>query len=311
MIVAVVLIGAAAAAIGLRTGSGETTSEVSLTVTRDFGAKTVDNPQTGLTPSRDATVMRLLQADYDVKTRYGGGFVQEIDGLAGGREDRRRVDWFYYVNGVESSVGAAERRVAPGDRIWWDRHQWDAAQRIPAVVGSFPEPFLAGGEGKRIPVKIVCARAMERSCKEVETRLADAGATGLARSTVQLGPGPGVLRVIVGRWADVRADPTARSLERGPSASGVFARFDAAGDRLDLLDQDGKTVRTLGAGGGLIAATTQSDQQPTWLVTGTDDVGVAAAAAALQDDRLANHFALAVDNGSGIPLPTAERGFVP
>jgi hypothetical protein len=311
MIVAVVLIGAAGAAIGLRTGSGKTSSEVSVTVTRDFGAKPVDDPQTGLAPSRDATVMRLLQDGYDVKTRFGGGFVQEIDGLAGGREDARRVDWFYYVNGVESSVGAAERRVAAGDRIWWDRHQWEVAQRIPAVVGSFPEPFLAGAEGRRIPVKVVCAGAVERSCQEVETRLGDAGATGLARSTIQQGPGPGVLRVIVGRWADVRADPTARTLERGPAASGVFARFDATGRQLALLDQDGKTVRTLGSGAGLVAATAQSDQQPTWIVTGTDDVGVAAAAAALQQDRLANRFALAIDSGNGIPLPTAERGFQP
>src|SRR4051794_10706258 len=146
MIVAVLLIGGAAAAIGLRTDSGKTSTKVGLTVTRDFGAKAVDNPKTGLKPSRDATVMRLLQSDFDVTTRYGGGFVQEIDGVAGGRGDGRRVDWFFYVNGIESSAGAAERRVAPGDGIWWDRHQWEAAQRIPAVVGSFPEPFLAGAE---------------------------------------------------------------------------------------------------------------------------------------------------------------------
>jgi hypothetical protein len=78
-----------------------------------------------------------------------------------------------------------------------------------------------------------------------------------------------------------------------------------------LLDQDGKTVRTLGSGAGLVAATAQSDQQPTWIVTGTDDVGVAAAAAALQEDRLTDRFALAIDNGNGIPLPTAERGYQP
>jgi hypothetical protein len=311
LIVAVVLIGAAGAAIGLRSGSGKTSSDVSLTVTRDFGAKPVGEPQTGLRPGQDDTIMRLLQGTYDVKTRFGGGFVQEIDGLAGGREDTRRVDWFFYVNGVESSVGAAERRVAPGDRIWWDRHEWEGAMRVPAVVGSFPEPFLAGEGGKRIPVKVVCVGAVERSCQEVETRLGDAGATGLARSTITQGPGAGVLRVIVGRWADVRADPTARTLERGPAASGVFATFDPSGRKLSLLDQDGRTVTSLGDGAGLVAATAQSDQQPTWLVTGTDDVGVAAAAAALQEDRLQDHFAVAIANGAGIPLPTATRGTLP
>jgi hypothetical protein len=307
----VVLIGAAAAAVGLRTGSGKTATDVSLTVTRDFGAKAVEDPQTGLHPSSDDTIMRLLEQHYDVKTRYGGGFVQEIDGVAGGRENARRVDWFYYVNGVESPVGAATRRVHPGDRIWWDRHEWQAAQRIPAVVGSFPEPFLAGSEGRRIPVKVVCAGSADRSCTEVETRLGDAGATGIARSTIAQGGGPGVLRVIVGRWADVRDDPTARTLEKGPGTSGVFARFDAAGRQLSLLDQDGKTVRTLGAGAGLVAATAQSDEQPTWIVTGTDDVGVDAAAAALQEDRLQDHFALAVSAGHDIPLPTAEPGSGP
>ena len=53
--------------------------------------------------------MRLLQSKYDVKTRYGGGFVQAIDGARGREGDGRRVDWFYYVNGIEAPVGAAER----------------------------------------------------------------------------------------------------------------------------------------------------------------------------------------------------------
>jgi hypothetical protein len=311
LVVVVLMIGAAAAAVGLRTGSGKTTTDVTLTVTRDFGAQPVGDAKTGVKPGQDDTVMRLLQRSYDVKTRYGGGFVQDIDGLSGGREDTRRADWFYYVNGIESSVGAAERAVSPGDRIWWDHHVWGSAMRIPAVVGAFPEPFLAGTGGRRIPVKVVCVGAAERSCEEVETRLGDAGATGLARSTITQGPGAGVLRVVVGTWADVRADPTARTLERGPGASGVFARFDPSGRTLALLDQDGKTVNTLGPGAGLVAATAQSDQQPTWLVTGTDAVGVAAAAAALQEDRLAGHFAIAIAAGAVVPLPTAMRGVQP
>jgi hypothetical protein len=310
LIAAVVLIGAAAAAIGLRTGSGDVGGTVSLVVTREYGAGQVAHADNAHAKSGD-TVMRVLQRDLDVKTRYGGGFVQEIDGIAGGREDGRPVDWFFYVNGVESSVGATQRKVAPGDRIWWDRHVWQAAQRIPAVVGSFPEPFLAGEQGRRIPVKLICLPGVERSCDEVTQRLTDAGATGVARSTVQTGPGPGVLRVIVGRWADVRHDPVARTLERGPAASGVFARPDPTGARLVLLDELGNPVRTLARGAGLVAATAQESQQPTWVVTGTDDVGVDAAAAAMQEDRLKNHFALAISAGHDVALPTAEPGSGP
>jgi hypothetical protein len=44
----------------------------------------------------------------------------------------------------------------------------------------------------------------------------------------------------------------------------------------------------------------------TWLITGTDDVGVAAAAAALTEDQLRHHFALAIEAGRGVPLPLEE-----
>jgi hypothetical protein len=64
-------------------------------------------------------------------------------------------------------------------------------------------------------------------------------------------------------------------------------------------------VRTLGAGDGLVAATRYQGQGPTWIVTGTDEVGVAAAAAALTEDQLDDHFAVALVRGVGIPLPVA------
>jgi hypothetical protein len=311
LLVAVILIGAAGAAIGLRTGSGTVDATVTMTVTRDFGAESVGGAPKGDARKGD-TVMRALQRDYEVKTRYGGGFVQEIEGLSGGRENGRPVDWFYYVNGIEAPQGSAQRRVVPGDRIWWDRHVWQAAQRIPAVVGSFPEPFLAGSGGRRIPVQLLCEGAGQ-SCSEVEERLGDAGVTSVSRSTVPLtgGQGKEVLRVIVGPWSRVRADPVARTIEEGPQSSGVYARFSGDGRRLDLLDELGQDVRTLHAGGGLIAATAQEDQQPTWVITGTDAVGVDAAAAALQPGRLSRHFALAVAAGRDVAVPTAAPGTGP
>ncbi len=294
-------------AAGCGFGAGEETGDVSLTVTRDFGGERLHEGIEEHATEGD-TVMRLLTRNYEVDTRFGGGFVQEIDGVGGGREDGRPVDWFYYVNGIEAPIGAAERRVAAGERVWWDHHAWDAAQRVPAVVGSFPEPFATGLEGKRFPVRLVCAGDDERSCDEVTERLEEAGVKAVSRSVIQQSGGKEILRVLVGPWADIRGDAIARRLERGPAASGVFAQPTSAGDAIELLDAEAKPVSTLRAGGGLVAATSVEAQAPTWIVTGTDDVGVAAAAAALTEERLEQHFALAVDAGSDVPLPVSGPG---
>ena len=117
--------------------------------------------------------------------------------------------------------------------------------------------------------------------------------------------------MLVGPWSQVRHDTAARKLESGPAASGVFARPARSGDRIDLLDARGRSVRTLGSGGGLLAATQIEGQQPTWMVTGVDATGVAAAAAALVEDQLTDHFAIAIEEGRTLPLPVAEPGEEP
>ena len=305
-----VLLGALAlpaSGCGFGAGGRQASDEGSLTVTRDFGQEPLGRRRTAGARESD-TVMRVLQRDFEVKTRYGGNFVEEVDGVAGGREGGRRVDWFYYVNGIEADVGAAAKRVSPGDRIWWDHHDWSAAMRIPAVVGSFPEPFTSGNEGRRLPVRLVCLPGAADACDEVETRMRDAGVQTIGRSVLQQSAGAEVLRLLVGPWRAVRQDTAARKLESGPAASGVFARPARAGDRIDLLDERGRTVRTLGRGGGLLAATRIEGQQPTWVVTGTDTTGVAAAAAALDEDQLRDHFAVAIDEGRTLALPLPSPG---
>jgi hypothetical protein len=288
-------------------GAGESTpAGTELTVSRNFGAEEIGHDTSKKIPGGE-TVMRQLQREFTVETRYGGGFVQEIDGVAGGRRSGRPVDWFYYVNGIEASEGAASRKLEPGDRVWWDHHDWGAAMRIPAVVGSYPEPFLSGPEGKRVPVRVDCATESQRECREVRERLDEAGAKVGGFVPLGTDAGPAVLRLVVGTWADVRDDPAVRRLEQGPKVSGVFARPKTSGSELELLDPRGRLVRKLGPGSGLVAATSFGEQQPTWVVTGTDQVGVAAAAAALVEDRLEDHFAVAIEKGREVPLPTTAE----
>ena len=298
-----VLLALVLALAGCGLGAGESsTAGTELTVSRNFGAEEVGRDTRKTIPGGE-TVMRQLQREFDVETRYGGGFVQEIDGVSGGRRSGRPVDWFYYVNGIEAGEGAASRRLEPGDRVWWDHHDWGAAMRIPAVVGSFPEPFLSGPQGKKTPVRIDCAGDAQRECREVRERLEEAGVQVGGSGPLGVSPGPGLLRLLVGRWVEVRDDPAVRRLEQGPKVSGVFARPAASGKSLELLDPRGRPVRTLHEGAGLVAATQFLDQQPTWVVTGTDQVGVASAAAALVEERLKDHFAVALENGREVPLP--------
>ena len=74
-------------------------------------------------------------------------------------------------------------------------------------------------------------------------------------------------------------------------------------DGFELLDERGEVAQTRTGSVGLVAATRFQDQQPTWIITGTDDAGVAAAAAALRTDVLTNRFAVALIEGKAENLP--------
>jgi uncharacterized protein DUF4430 len=283
-------------------GAGKAPTAVQLLVTRDFGASVL---RVASAPNvhGEETVMSLLTRNASVATRYGGGFVQAIDGVSGGQEGGQPVDWFYYVNGIEAPKGAASTSVHPGDRIWWDRHDWSQTDDVPAVVGSFPQPFLNGIEGKRLPVRVECATVGAVACRSVTDSLR---AEGVPAAISGLGSGVEArhtLRVEVAPFSALGFDPAARAIERGPRASGVYAQFRAHGATLVLLDQSGRAVRTLGAGGGLVAATRMGEDSPVWVVTGTDSSGVTSAAHAFDAATLKDHFALATVARSALALP--------
>jgi hypothetical protein len=98
------------------------------------------------------TVLQALDREADVDTRYGGRFVQAIDGLEGSVAAGR--DWFYFVNGYEADRGAAEYRLRDGDVAWWDFRSWRGRREQPVVVGAFPEPFVHGYGGKTRPAAV-------------------------------------------------------------------------------------------------------------------------------------------------------------
>lgn len=291
-------------------------------MTRDFGARPLLERRVGDVAESD-TVMRVLERSAEISTRYGGGFVQSIDGLEAERRDGRSWDWLYYVDGVEAGVGAAEYELRGGEAIWWDYRDWSAVLRVPAVVGSWPQPFAGGYEGRRHPTVVEC-RGGGEACAVVRARLEGVGA--------EVMPSKGAIRVLVGPWAQLRRDPAAAVIEAGPAASGVYADFvwtasavdrsppdhpispqgsgsggedggSAGAFRLIGLDEGGEPARRFGPGAGLVAATRRGGAPPVWVVTGTSAAGVRAAARLLRAAALGGRFAVATEDGESTPLP--------
>jgi hypothetical protein len=298
--VATALLLAALAAAGCGLGPGAGIGAVELTVTREYGAVPV--LERSIEADESDTVMRVLESNAEIATRYGGGFVHSIEGVAEAQRGGDPYDWFFYVDGVESPVGAADYSLRGGERIWWDYRDWAATNHVPAVVGSWPAPFIDGYGGRRRPVSVECEGG-GGACEAVRAALRREGVK------VAAGSPDGAIRVLVGTWARLRSDSAAALVEAGPGESGVFADFvaRAEGYALEGLDEDGAVAAELGQDSGLVAATSRYNGPPVWVVTGGTGAAVRTAAESLRAARLRDHYAVAIVDGKVTPLPLEGR----
>jgi hypothetical protein len=139
------------AAACLLAGCGEEAAgdgQARLWVTRDRGDEVVMDT----TVPAGISALEALRRKAEVETRYGGRFVQAVNGIEGDLAQQR--DWFWFVNGYEGDRSAADYELHDGDVLWWDHRSWAGEMRQPVVVGAFPEPFLHGFDGKRRPAVV-------------------------------------------------------------------------------------------------------------------------------------------------------------
>jgi hypothetical protein len=189
-------------------GGGREHGKATLWVTRDRGAQVL---YAGSVPA-GLTAMQALERRMKVSTRYGGRFVESIDGISGSASAQR--DWLYFVNGVEAGRGAAEVRLRPGDVEWWDYRSWQGAGiSVPVVVGAFPEPFRHGFDWVKPGARVVGSGAVAHKLQALVGRgpnvivISSAAAPGSAHAARS----GSVVRLVLGTSAAARlaADPHA------------------------------------------------------------------------------------------------------
>ena len=261
--VAAALLLAALAAAGCGLGPGEDVGSVELTVTRDFGAEPLLGKR--VEASESDTVMRVLEGAAKIATRYGGGFVQSIDGLAGG--ERRRPVLRLVLLRRRRRVAGRRRRVRPARRRARSGGTTATGRRrshVPAVVGILARRRSSAATGARRTRSRSSAGAAARPAASPARRSAGPGSSSPPAAR-RGDPGPG--RAL----GAAAPGPGGGQLDGGPAESGVYAEFAprrgraAAGGR---STSPPRTPASFGPGAGLVAATRRYEAPPTWVVTG-------------------------------------------
>ena len=248
--------------------------------------------------------MRVLEGNAEISTRYGGGFVQSIDGV----EEAER-------GGRSLRLVLLRRRGRVADR----RRRLLAAGRradlvgLPRLVGDRPRArrgrFLAGAVRRRLRRQAAPGGGRVRG-RGRGLRGRCAGRWRRPASTLAAGSPDGAIRVLVGPWARLRSDPAAALIEAGPAGKRRLRRL-RAGAAAGYCGRPRRGRRGRRAPSaptpGLVAATRRYEAPPVWVVTGGDAAGVQAAAGLLDAADLRDHYAVASEDGKETPLPVPMR----
>lgn len=285
---------------------------VRVTVTRSFGSEVISDQAVEMRPGDDA--MRTLQKVAEVRTAYGGGFIEAVNGLesryGGGRGTAgEKLDWFFYVNGQMADMGAAAYQVREGDWLIFDYHRWDLSPFTPALSGCFPQPFLRGYGEPPSAVRVLYAAGWEQEARETARLLQEAGAPSCEVAEMSEGWAPtrGTYELVLGTWKELEGVPALAEANRQAEAAGLFAFF--RGGEMVLLDEEGcERARYQGEAGLVTCTGPRLGNGAVLLVSGTDRAGVQAALSLLlEQPGGVPRLALASWNGTALAVP-AEGG---
>lgn len=292
-------------------GDIESPYKLNLIVTKDFGHNKMFSNNVGLV--KDEVGMEVLFRNLDIQTAYGGGFVNTINGLESkftffSGSDRRKEDWFYWVNGILAPIGVAEYKPIDGDTIWWDYHEWATTMFIPAVIGSYPQPFKSGFGGKNPGTVVMYTENFKKDAEILKKSLLDKGVKSIdvvpynATSIEK----PDKYHILIGTWKGlVKDSKRLKDMNWKNKQEGVYVEFKDG--KLNALDNTGKTIKSFNKGGAIYATSAgMGSTVPVWLVTGNNEQGVKDALNILvnKPDSIKSYFGavIAEENITSVPF---------
>ena len=283
---------------------------VKIVVTTDFGKEVMLEQTIEIEP--DTSALEALKRVATVETKYGGNFVDAINGVSSqymGANGSKK-DWLWYVNGVSSNIGANDYVLKDNDIEHWDFRDWSYQQFIPAIIGEFPQPFLNGYHGKVKPTVIVYEEWFQDCAQLLVETLSELGVGELSAVIHNQLPKASQEQynlIVLGR----QDNELILELNNLHKKLGFYTYFN--GGKLVVLNTRGEVVNEYGDGSGLIQATQNpwnpkgvgAGENVVWMISGTDDEGVRKAVQALTSPSadLSHAYAAIVIERSTIKIP--------
>lgn len=218
--------------------------------------------------------LSLTTSYLEVKTSYGGSFVNSINGLESGYigqiGKREKSDWFLYFNGVLAGKGAGDIKVKRGDIVWWDYHDWGSSTFTPAMIGAFPQPFtnevvLAYSPSAQAAAALLATGLGNQGIKKVKLQ-------EVSDAIINKRPCP---VIVLGLREEIMVIPAIRALNSNPQRTGLFCGFTNSG--FQLLNAGMREERIVKGGDYACVEATASgmgDTNPLWLVVAEDERGL-------------------------------------
>lgn len=283
--------------------------KVTVIVTQDFGKQLVLEQEVEI--GTDTNAMAALQMVADVETKYGG-FVNSINGISSeyGGLSHTKKDWFFYINGIASNLGARDYILQNGDVEHWDFRVWSYHQFIPAIIGDYPQPFMSWYQGKTKPTWVVYEEPFSAEAEALVEKMKGYGITEFMTVSCDLLSDESKVNsnlIII-----VRPDNKLISeLNKAYKKLGFYAYFEQG--ELIVLDAEGNNYMTYSEECGLIQATQNpwnpkgvgAGENVVWMVTGIDVDGVRSAAEVITNnkDELSHAFAVVISDKKVIKIP--------
>lgn len=248
----------------------------------------------------------------DVETKYGGGFVSSITGISSeyGGTSGKKKDWFFYINGLASNVGAGDYILQVDDVEHWDLRDWNYQQFVPAIIGDYPQPFRSGYGDKATPTAVVYEETFTAEAEALLASLKEKGVSYVSAvredQLSEKAKKQCNLIIIAGPENGLISE-----LNKLHKKLGFYAYMELG--KIMVLDAAGDASGEYGPSSGIIQATQNpwnpkgigAGENVVWMVTGTDAVGVRSAVAVLVNDkdRLRYAFAAVVSESKIVKIP--------